>query len=129
MALNEAEKAFEEGEVPIGAVIVKNNTVISKARNAGKRLNDPTAHAELLAIRAACSLLESDRLPECHLYVTLEPCPMCLSAISFARLSIVYYGASDHKSGGISAGNGLFSASALHHKPCLLYTSPSPRDA
>ncbi len=117
IALNHAQIAFEADEVPVGAVIAKKDQVIATAANAMKRLGDPTAHAEMIAIRKACEVLKQNRLIGCTLYVTLEPCPMCLSAISFARLDAIYYGASDPKSGGVSAGNGLVGARALHHKP------------
>ena len=101
LALDEARAAAERGEVPVGAVIVSTSgDVLVLAGNRTRELNDPTAHAEILAIRAACSVLETERLVDCDLYVTLEPCPMCAAAISFARIRRLYYGASDPKSGG-----------------------------
>jgi tRNA(Arg) A34 adenosine deaminase TadA len=118
-ALDEARAAFERGEVPVGALIVDaaSGQVIAAASNRTEAEADPTAHAEMLAIRAACAHLGSQRLPECDLYVTLEPCPMCAAAISFARLRRVYFGAYDPKSGGVEHGPKLFTHAACHHKP------------
>ena len=101
IALNEARKAACRGEVPVGAVIELNGKIISSAGNNTRKLNDPTAHAEILAIREACSILGVERLINANLYVTLEPCPMCAAAISNARIANLYYGASDSKSGGV----------------------------
>jgi tRNA(Arg) A34 adenosine deaminase TadA len=104
MALKEARMAAERGEVPIGAVIVRDGTVIAAAGNRTRELNDPTAHAEMLAIREAGSELGSERLMECDLWVTLEPCPMCAAAISFARIRRLYFGAEDPKGGAVVCG-------------------------
>ena len=117
-ALVQARAAADRGEVPVGAVIVDGvGQVIASAGNRTRELNDPTAHAEVLAIRAACSALGVERLPSCDLYVTLEPCPMCAAAISNARIERLYYGASDPKSGGIEQGPRLFSHTQCHHAP------------
>ena len=118
IALTEAKAAFERREVPVGAVIVSGEgRVLSRASNRTRELCDPSAHAEILAIREACRLLKSDRLIGCDLYVTLEPCAMCAGAIAAARLSRLYYGASDPKSGGVEQGACVFSHSQSHHRP------------
>lgn len=118
LALDEARAAAERGEVPVGAVIVSaSGDVLVLAGNRTRELNDPTAHAEILAIRAACSVLETERLVDCDLYVTLEPCPMCAAAISFARIRRLYYGAGDPKSGGVEHGPRIFSQPTCHHVP------------
>ena len=118
MALAEAQAAAARGEVPVGAVIVDpTGTVIARAGNRTLELKDPTAHAEMLAIRAAAAHLGSERLIGCDLYVTLEPCPMCAGAISFARLRRLYFGASDEKSGGVEHGPRVFSHATCHHAP------------
>ena len=117
-ALNEARAAAERGEVPVGAVVVNaQGQVIASAGNRTRELNDPTAHAEMLAIRAACAAQGAERLTGCDLYVTLEPCPMCAGAISNARIARLYYGASDAKSGGIEQGPRVFSHPQCHHAP------------
>lgn len=116
-ALAEAARATQAGEVPIGAVIVKDGAVIAHAHNLTETTHDPTAHAELLAIRQACEALASPRLAGCDLYVTLEPCAMCAAAISFARIRRLYYGASDKKGGGVEHGARLFAQPTCHHKP------------
>ena len=117
-ALVQARAAANRGEVPVGAVIVDGaGQVIALAGNRTRELSDPTAHAEVLAIRAACSALGVERLPSCDLYVTLEPCPMCAAAISNARIGRLYYGASDPKSGGIEQGPRVFSHTQCHHAP------------
>ncbi|WP_231714934.1 nucleoside deaminase [Enhydrobacter aerosaccus] len=117
-ALREARAAAERGEVPIGAVIVDPaGTVLAAAGNRTEADRDPTAHAEMLAIRAAAAALGAPRLVDCDLYVTLEPCPMCAQAISFARLRRVYFGASDPKGGGIDHGPRIFSQPTCHHRP------------
>jgi tRNA(Arg) A34 adenosine deaminase TadA len=117
-ALQQARLAAERGEVPIGAVIVAaDGTLLAEAGNQTEADRDPTAHAEMLAIRAAASRLGSARLVDCDLHVTLEPCPMCAQAISFARLRRVYYGASDPKGGGIEHGPRIFSQPTCHHRP------------
>lgn len=101
-ALREAERAFEEGEVPVGAVVVKDGTLLGRGRNAVERLGDPTAHAEMLAVSAACEAVGSKFLDGCTLYVTLEPCPMCSGALVLARLSRLVFGAFDEKFGASS---------------------------
>ncbi len=116
VALTEAKAAAARGEVPVGAVIVRAGKVVAKAGNRTREMADPTAHAEMLALRAACAVL-GERLPDCDLYVTLEPCPMCATALSFARIRRLYYAASDPKSGGIEQGPRLFSHPQCHHKP------------
>ncbi len=117
-ALAEARAAAARGEVPVGAVIVSpSGEVIASAGNRTRELNDPTAHAEVLALRAACAALGSERLPEHDLYVTLEPCPMCAAAISFARIRRLYYGASDPKSGGVAQGARIYAHPQCHHVP------------
>jgi cytidine deaminase len=117
-ALEEARAAAARGEIPVGAVIVSPaGTIISAAGNRTRELNDPTAHAEILALRAACADLGSERLIDHDLYVTLEPCPMCAAAISFARIRRLYYGAADPKSGGVAQGARVFDHPQTHHKP------------
>ncbi|GAA0290008.1 nucleoside deaminase [Rhodovulum strictum] len=117
-ALAEARAAAERGEVPVGAVVVSpRGDVVAAAGNRTIELRDPTAHAEILAIRAACQVLGSERLAGCDLYVTLEPCPMCASAISQARIARLYYGTADPKSGGVSQGPRVFEHPQCHHVP------------
>lgn len=118
LALDEARAAGARGEVPIGAVVVSpDGAVVARAGNRTRELSDPTAHAEVLALRAACAAAGSERLPGHHLYVTLEPCPMCAAAISFARVARLYYGAVDPKSGGVAQGARVFSHPQCHHVP------------
>ena len=114
IALDEAKEAAKRGEVPVGAVIVTGGQVIAQAGNRTRELHDPTAHAEMLAIRAACVSMGQERLSGCDLYVTLEPCPMCAAAISNARIARLYYGASDPKSGGVAQGAKVYSLSLIH---------------
>jgi len=117
-ALAEAETAGARGEVPIGAVVTgPDGAPIASAGNRTRELNDPTAHAEMLAIREACAKLGSERLTGCDLYVTLEPCAMCAGAISFARIRRLYYGAPDPKGGGVEHGARVFSQETCHHAP------------
>ena len=117
-ALSEARLAAERGEVPIGAVIVSpSGRVLAAAGNRTEELCDPTAHAEMLAIRAAAAVLGAPRLVDCDLYVTLEPCPMCAQAISFARIRRLYWGAADPKGGGVEHGPRIFDQPTCHHKP------------
>ena len=117
-ALAEAEAAAARGEVPVGAVVVDaNGAVLAQAGNRTRELADPTAHAEMLAIRAACQVLGSERLGDADVYVTLEPCPMCATAISFARLRRLYFAASDPKGGGVEHGPRIFSQPTCHHAP------------
>lgn len=119
-ALSEARLAAERGEVPIGAVIVSpSGEVLAAAGNRTEELRDPTAHAEMLAIRAAAARLGAPRLVDCDLYVTLEPCPMCAQAISFARIRRLYWGASDPKGGGVEHGPRIFDQPTCHHRPEL----------
>ncbi|MGI9365395.1 MAG: nucleoside deaminase [Rhizobiaceae bacterium] len=117
MAIEEARIAADRGEVPVGAVLVHKQSLLAKAGNRTLELNDPTAHAEILAIREACSKLNSQRLPDCDLYVTLEPCTMCASAISFARIRRLYYSASDQKGGAVDNGVRFFQQPTCHHVP------------
>jgi tRNA(adenine34) deaminase len=118
VALEEARAAGARGEVPVGAVVVSpDGTVVAQAGNRTRELNDPTAHAEMLAIRAACAAVGSERLGGHDLYVTLEPCPMCAAAISAARIGRLYYGAADPKSGGVAVGARVFSHPQCHHVP------------
>jgi tRNA(adenine34) deaminase len=118
LALEEAEAARNLGEVPIGAVIVgPDGAVLSRAGNRTLALRDPTAHAELLAIRQACAELGSERLVDCDLYVTLEPCAMCAAAISFARIGRLYFGAPDPKGGAVEHGPRFFQQPTCHHAP------------
>lgn len=118
MALDEARAAAARGEVPVGAVISDAaGTVLAAAGNRTRELHDPTAHAEMLAIRAACARLGSERLIGCTITVTLEPCAMCAAAIAAARIARVVYGASDPKSGGVAHGARVFSHAQSHHRP------------
>ena len=117
LALDEARKAQVLGEVPIGCVIVRDGMVIAAAGNRTLADRDPTAHAEVLAIRAAAEKLGSERLVDCDLHVTLEPCAMCAAAMSFARIRRVYYGAPDPKGGAIDNGVRLFASPTCHHRP------------
>ena len=117
-ALAEAEAAALVGEVPVGAVVVDaKGVVIAAAGNRTRTNNDPTAHAEIVVIREAAAALGTQRLNNCDLYVTLEPCPMCAQAISFARLRRLYYGAADPKGGGVQNGPRIFAQSSCHHVP------------
>lgn len=115
-ALAEAEAAFARGEVPVGAVIVRGGEVIARTGNRVEELGDPTAHAEMLAIRQATAL-GGKRLEDCDLYVTLEPCPMCAAAISLARVRRLYFGAYDPKGGGVEHGAKVFDHATCHHRP------------
>ncbi len=118
IALQEAQSAAERGEVPVGAVVVSaDGQVLAQAGNRTRELHDPTAHAEILALRAACGALGNERLAGVDLYVTLEPCPMCAAAIANARVARLYYGASDPKSGGVEQGPRVFSHAQCHHVP------------
>ena len=128
-ALDEARVAAARGEVPVGAVITNPaGQIIAAAGNRTRERNDPTAHAEVLAIRAACAALGNERLIGCDLHVSLEPCPMCASAISFARLARLYYGAPDPKSGGVDHGPRIFTHPSCHHAP-QVYAGIAETDA
>lgn len=116
-ALEIAVAAARAGEVPVGAVIVRGGKIIARADNRTLREHDPSAHAEVLAIRAAAKSLKTERLSDCDLYVTLEPCTMCAAAISFARIRRLYYGAVDPKGGAVESGVRFFSSPTCHHKP------------
>lgn len=129
VALAEARAAAARGEVPIGAVIVSpEGVIVAQAGNRTRELSDPTAHAEILAIRTACAAAGSERLPGHDLYVTLEPCPMCAAAISFTRIRRLYWGASDPKGGGVENGPRVFSHPTCHHAP-ELYSGLAEQDA
>ena len=117
LALKAAEKAGNSGEVPIGCVIVQDGKVVAAASNRTLTDRDPTAHAEILAIRDAARKLGSERLTDCDLYVTLEPCTMCAGAISFARIRRLYYGAADPKAGAVESGVRFFASPTCHHVP------------
>lgn len=118
IALDEARAASARGEVPVGAVVVDPaGAIAARAGNRTRELSDPTAHAELLALRMACAAAGSERLPGHALYVTLEPCAMCAAAIGFARIARLYYGTSDPKSGGVAHGPRVFSHPQCHHAP------------
>jgi len=129
IALDEARRAADRGEVPVGAVIVApDGTVMARAGNRTRELSDPTAHAEMLVIREACRAVGSERLIGFSLYVTLEPCPMCATAISFARIKRLYYGASDPKGGGVEHGPRIFTQPTCHHVP-EIYSGIGEREA
>ena len=117
VALAEAEAAAARGEVPIGAALALDGTLVARAGNRTRELNDPTAHAEMLAIRAAAARLSAERLAGADLYVTLEPCTMCAAAISFARIRRLYFGALDEKGGAVVSGVRFFAAPTCHHAP------------
>jgi tRNA(adenine34) deaminase len=117
LALAEARAAAAAGEVPVGCVIVRNGEVVARSRNRTLTDHDPTAHAEMLALRAAAAAIGSERLVDCDVYVTLEPCTMCACALSFARIRRLYYGAADPKGGAIESGVRFFSAATCHHRP------------
>jgi tRNA(adenine34) deaminase len=116
-ALDEARKAQDRGEVPVGCVIVRDGAAVAASGNRTLADRDPTAHAEMLAIRAAAQALGTERLTDCDLYVTLEPCAMCAGAISFARIRRLYYGAPDPKGGAVDHGPRFFSQPTCHHRP------------
>ncbi|WP_202396140.1 nucleoside deaminase [Stappia sediminis] len=117
LALNEAKAAQARGEVPVGAVLVRDGEVIAADGNRTLELDDPTTHAEMQVIRAGGAALGSQRLSGCDLYVTLEPCPMCAAAISFARIRRLYFGAGDAKGGAVEHGVRFFASSTCHHAP------------
>jgi tRNA(adenine34) deaminase len=117
LALDEARAAAGAGEVPVGAVVTRGGAVVAVARNRMREERDPTAHAEMAALRAAAAALESDRLDGCDLWVTLEPCAMCAGAIALARVSRLYFGAADAKRGAVVSGVRLFAQPSCHHAP------------
>lgn len=117
VALDAARAAAETSEVPVGAVVMQGDRVVAVAANAPRTLHDPTAHAEILAIRAAAQTLGRDRLEDCDLWVTLEPCAMCAGAIAHARIARLYYAASDPKGGAVEHGPRLFTQPTCHHRP------------
>ena len=117
LALEEARAAGTRGEVPVGCVVVRGGEVVARAGNRTLSDKDPTAHAELLAIRAAAAALGSERLTDCDLYVTLEPCAMCAAAMSFARIRRLYFGAADPKGGAVEHGPCFFAQPTCHHRP------------
>src|SRR5450631_541484 len=128
LALVEARAAAERGEVPVGCVIVREGAAIARAGNRTIADRDPTAHAELLAIRQAAAALGSERLGACDLYVTIEPCAMCAAAMSFARIRRLYYGAADPKGGAVEHGVCFFAAPTCHHRP-EVYSGIAAADA
>lgn len=115
--MEEAVAAANRGEIPVGAVVSKGKRLIARAGNRTREFNDPTAHAEMLVIREACKVLESERLTDCDLTVTLEPCAMCAGAISFARIGRLYFAAADKKGGAVENGTRFFSSATCHHRP------------
>ncbi len=117
LALAQARLAAERDETPVGAVVVRDGLVLAEAGNETRERNDPTAHAEMLTIRAACAALGSERLNGCDLYVTLEPCAMCAAAVSFARIRRLYFGATDPKGGAVDSGPRFFGQPTCHHVP------------
>jgi tRNA(Arg) A34 adenosine deaminase TadA len=119
-ALNLAAQAAEEGEVPVGAVVTRDDAIIAEARNAMRGTTDPTAHAEMVAIRSAAERLRTSRLDDCTLWVTLEPCAMCAAAISVARVAALRFGADDPKGGGVVHGPRIFAQPTCHHRPDVL---------
>src|ERR1700674_5364300 len=119
LALDAARDAAA-GEVPVGCVIVRDGTVLARAGNRTLRDRDPTAHAELLAIRQAAAAISCERLVDCDLYVTLEPCPMCAAAAAFARIRLLYYGAADPKGGAVESGVRYFTSPTCHHRPEII---------
>jgi tRNA(adenine34) deaminase len=128
LALDEARAAAEAGEVPVGCVIVRGGAVVARAGNRTLRDRDPTAHAELLAIRQAAAVIGSERLVDCDLYVTLEPCTMCTAAMAFARIRRLYYGAADPKGGAVESGVRFFAQPTCHHRP-EVYAGIGEREA
>ena len=117
LAFAAARRAAGEGEVPVGAAVVRDGVVVAVAHNRPRALRDPTAHAEILAIRAACQALDDERLNGCDLYVTLEPCAMCAAAIAFARIRRLYFSAADPKGGAVEHGPRFFNQATCHHRP------------
>lgn len=128
VALEEARAAFDRGEVPVGAVLMRGATILARAGNRTIELSDPTAHAEILAIREACASLCSQCLSGCDLYVTLEPCTMCATAISFARIRRLYFGAADPKGGAVESGVRFYHQPTCHFAPDI-YSGIGEREA
>ena len=128
MALAQARAAGGAGEVPVGCVVVRDGVVVARAGNRALNTRDPTAHAELVAIREAAAVLGSERLDDCDLYVTLEPCAMCAGAVAFARIRRLYYGAADPKGGAVDNGVKFFASPTCHHRP-EVYGSLAETDA
>jgi tRNA(adenine34) deaminase len=128
LAIAEARAAAAAGEVPVGCVIVRGGDIVARARNRTIADHDPTAHAEMLAIRGATAALGAERLVDCDLYVTLEPCTMCAGALSFARIRRLYYGAADPKGGAVENGVRFFSSPTCHHRP-EIYGGIAEQDA
>lgn len=128
LALEAAESAAKSGEVPIGCVVVRDGKVIATAGNRTLTDRDPTAHAEIVALRQAARIIGSERLVDCDLYVTLEPCTMCAGAISFARIRRLYYGAADSKGGAVESGVRFFASPTCHHAP-EVYSAVGEQDA
>lgn len=116
-ALTLARQAAESGEVPVGAIVVKDGQIIGRGANRPLESHDPTAHAEIIALRQAAAALGNDRLTGCELWVTLEPCAMCAGAIAYARIARLYYGADDPKGGAVTHGPRLFDQPTIHHRP------------
>lgn len=127
-ALEEARQAARRGEAPIGAVVVRGGAIVAGAGNRTRELADPTAHAEMLAIRQACALAANERIPDADLYVTLEPCAMCAGAISLSRIRRLYFGAADEKGGAVTSGGRFFSQPTCHHRP-EVYAGIGEREA
>jgi tRNA(adenine34) deaminase len=117
LALAEARAAAAAGEVPVGCVIVRDGAIIARGRNRTVASHDPTAHAEMVALRAAATTLGGERLTQCDIYVTLEPCTMCAGALSLARIRRLYYGAADPKGGAVDSGVQFFASPTCHHRP------------
>jgi len=128
LALAEAARAAADGEVPVGAVLVAGETVLALSGNRVEAFADPTAHAEMLVLRQAAAQRGTPRLADCDLYVTLEPCPMCAAAISFARIRKLYYGAADPKGGAVENGVRLYASPTCHHRP-EVYAGIAEREA
>lgn len=128
IALLEAQWAEKKGEVPVGAIITRGKTIIARAGNSIKATYDPTGHAEMRVIRTACEILQNERLSDCDLYVTLEPCAMCAAAISFARIRRLYYATKDPKGGAVEHGPRFYQQQTCHHKP-EIYTGFKEKEA
>ncbi|WP_156679090.1 nucleoside deaminase [Sphingomonas profundi] len=129
LALDLAREAALAGEVPVGAVVMRGQAVVATSANAMRSLRDPTAHAEMIAIRRAAEALEAERLVDCDLWVTLEPCAMCAGAIAHARIARLYYGAADPKGGAVAHGPRLFAQPTCHHRPEIYCGIGEPESA